>query len=43
MLEVRSLDGSWPRKINLELCIYPHTDVIKVSSFHLFDSVGNFI
>ena len=40
MLEVRSLDGSWPRKINLELCIYPHTDVIKVWSFDVCNTVG---
>ena len=40
MLEVRNPDGSWPKKINLELCVYPHTDDIKVWSFDVYDTVG---
>ena len=40
MLEVRNLDGSWPKKINLELCVYPHTDDIIVWSFDVYDTVG---
>ena len=40
MLEVRNYDGSWPRKITLELCIYPNTNDIKQWSFDVFDTVG---
>ena len=40
MLEVRNCDGSWPKKIELKVCIYPHTDDIKLSSFDVFDTVG---
>ena len=40
MLEVRDRDGSWPKKIELNLCIYPHTDDVKLYSFGVFDTVG---
>ena len=42
MLEVRSLDGSWPRKIELILFVYPHTDNTKLWSFDMFDTVGRY-
>ena len=40
MLEVRNLDGSWPRKIELKLCVCPNTNNIKLWSFDVFDTVG---
>ena len=40
MVEVRNPDGTWPKKIELKLCIYPHIDDIKLWSFDVFDTVG---
>ena len=40
MLEVRNRDGSWPRKITLKLCVYPHTNNIKMWSFDVLDAIG---
>ena len=40
MLEVKNYDGSWPRKMELILFEYPHTDNTKLWSFDVFDTVG---
>ena len=40
MLEVRNPHGSWPKKIELKLYIYPNTDDFKLLSFDVFDTVG---
>ena len=40
MLEVRNPDGSWPKKIKLNLCVYPNINDIKHWSFDVFDTVG---
>ena len=40
MLEVRNPDGSWPRKVELKLCVCPNTNDIKLWSFDAFDIVG---
>ena len=42
MLEVRNLNGSWPRKIELILFVYPHTDNTKLWSFDMFNTVGRY-
>ena len=39
-LEVRNPDGSWSKMVELKLCIYPNTNVIKLWSFDIFDTVG---
>ena len=41
MLEIRNADGNWPRTIKLNLCIYPHMDNLKQSSFYMEDTIGN--
>ena len=40
MLEVKNPDGSWPKKIELKLCVYPNITDIKLLSFDVFDTVG---
>ena len=40
MLEVRNPDGSWPKKVELKLCIHPNTNNIVLWSFDIFDTVG---
>ena len=40
MFEIRNQDGSWPKTIELKLCVYPNTDDIKQWSFDMFDTVG---
>ena len=40
MLEIRNVDGSWPWKIELNLCIYPHINNVKQYSFHMRATIG---
>ena len=40
MLEVKNPDGSWPKKIELNLCVYPNINDIKQWSFDVSDTVG---
>ena len=40
MLEIKNPDDSWPKKIQLKLCVYPHIDNIKLCTFDVLDTVG---
>ena len=43
MLEIRNPDGSWPKRFELKLCVYPNTNDIKQWSFDVFDTVGKLV